>query len=131
MGCWDEVCLICGLCPGGGPDRLFSDLDEMLDEIIKNLQEQDLDLDLDENGLREEIRNLLMMFDDGEDGNDETGYEKAIKEGTILPGTWFPFAYEGWDGWGAIAIGVFDEEHEANPAKGYVSTVQIPFSSTD
>jgi hypothetical protein len=128
MGCWDELCLIRGLRPGGGPGSLFGgDLDGMLDQIVQDLVKQGLEIDLDENGLREEIRNLLKMFDTGEDDDEETEYEKAIEEGTISPGPWFPLD-DGWDGWDAIAIGAFDEADKDSPSaddtkfrNGYVS----------
>jgi hypothetical protein len=125
MGGRHELCLICGLCPGGGPITFLGNLDDVLYDIIKDIQEQDLDLGLNESELREEIRNLLAMFD-VDDMSEPTAYEEAIKEGTIAPGPWFPFTYEAWDGWGSIAIGVFDEKDRVNPTRGYVSTIQTP-----
>jgi hypothetical protein len=123
MGCWDELCLICGLRPGGGPDILFDDLDEWLDTIINNLLEQKLSLNIDEDELREEIRKLLLMFDAEDD--EPTPYEEAIKGCSISREPWFPFKDEDWDGWGAIAIGAFDDTDEdgegIGPIKGDMS----------
>jgi hypothetical protein len=108
---WDELCLICGICPDGGPRKLFYDLEETLEKIIKDIQEQNLSLNIDEKELREEFRNLLVLFGDPKGLGDETDYEKAIKEGIISSGAWFPFNYD-WDGWKAIAIGIFDDTDE-------------------
>jgi hypothetical protein len=127
MGDWDELCLICGLTPGGGPDILFDDLDEWTDGIVYDLQELGLDLDLNEDELRQKIRKLLLMFYVGD--NEPTPYKKAIKDGSISHGPWFPFKDERWDGWEAIAIGIFDENHEyqSPPPKGYVSYIRPLF----
>jgi hypothetical protein len=123
MGDWDELCLICGLVPGGGPRILFDYLDESTDGIVYDLQELELDLDLDEDELRQEIRRLLLMFYVEDD--EPTPYEKAIKDGSISRGPWFPFTGERWDGWEAIAIGVFDEDgrYPSPLPKGYVSQI--------
>ncbi|PVG01685.1 hypothetical protein CPB86DRAFT_781497, partial [Serendipita vermifera] len=71
MGCWDELCLICGLCPGGGPGTLFGDLEEILSTIMEGLEHMDLELDLNGDQLREEIRKVLLLFDEKDEDDDE------------------------------------------------------------
>ncbi|PVG01681.1 hypothetical protein CPB86DRAFT_83551 [Serendipita vermifera] len=129
MGCWDELCLICGLCPGGGPSMLFVDLERTLDRIMEGLEEQDLDLDLDDDQLREEIRKVLLLFDDDGDevdGKNCTRYERALRDGSIIPVHYFPLkSEESWDGWGVIAIGCFDETGNGQPVNGSVVTTRL------
>ncbi|PVG01671.1 hypothetical protein CPB86DRAFT_812300 [Serendipita vermifera] len=125
MGCWDELCLICGLRPGGGPDALFGDLDECVEMILNSLKEQKLKLRLNKKQARAEIRKVLKLFD-AEDEDTPTEYEKAIVDGSIPPGPYFPLTSESWDGWAAIAIGVFDEDDDdIEPAKGNMVTTRL------
>lgn len=125
MACWDELCLICGLRPEGGPRILFEDLDASLKMIIRSLEEQDIELKPSREQVIEDIRKVLLLFDTA-DHCIPTNYEEAIERGTKPPGTYFPFTYEykSWDGWNAIAIGLFDEHlnGETQYAKGQASS---------
>ncbi|PVG01674.1 hypothetical protein CPB86DRAFT_83415 [Serendipita vermifera] len=109
---WEELCLISGLRAGGGPGLLFgTDVEGTLNMIIKSLKSQELDLNLGKKRLRDEIGKVLQLFENV--GTDfPTGYEEAIKSGSISPGPYFPFTYEyrKWDGWKAIAVENFDND---------------------
>ncbi|PVF91194.1 hypothetical protein CPB86DRAFT_792216, partial [Serendipita vermifera] len=124
----EELCLICGLREGGGPWGLFWDGEECLDMIIKDIEEQKLNITLSREELREEIRNLLLLFN-AEYSSDSTGYEQAVKEGSISPGPYFPFTsdYEKWEGWKAVAVGIFDEHSndDAKQMKGRAVTSRL------
>ncbi|CAG8648525.1 4254_t:CDS:2, partial [Acaulospora colombiana] len=130
MGCWDELCLICGLRPGGGPTSLFVDRDACLNMIADSLKEQKIKYRLRKKDILEELRKLLKLFDDEEDSGDNTGYEKAVEEGSIAPGPYFPFSHEQWHGWEAIAIGVFDDDDDTGPVKGNMVTTRLVSSAS-
>jgi hypothetical protein len=138
MGVWEEICIICGLVPGGGPNWLYGDLERCLEKLIKDIQEQDIELDLDENQLRDEIRRVLLFFDPECDELD-IAYKKAIMDGSIPPETYFPLESEEWDGWKTIAIGIFDEPQDFSsdidegnkPSEGFVSCTLFYISSLD
>ncbi|PVF91195.1 hypothetical protein CPB86DRAFT_878641 [Serendipita vermifera] len=128
MGSWDELCLICGLRPGGGPRMLYGDLWACLNMIIHSLEEQKLDLTLSKEELVEHIRKILLLFGDGKYYR-PTSYETAIAGGSISPGPYFPFTYEykSWNGWSAIAVGIFDKDFNggAENAKGMAVTTRL------
>jgi hypothetical protein len=125
---WDELCLICGLGPGGGPRNLFGNIERCLDTLVRHLQDMKLDLKLSQQEMREDIRSVLSLFE-----NDGAAYEVLLKPCPGVP--YFPLRNDSWDGWKAIAIGTFDESGEslatvitdANgvnnyiPPRGYVS----------
>ncbi|CAG8701893.1 15292_t:CDS:2, partial [Acaulospora colombiana] len=110
MGLWDELCLICGLSLGGGPGSMFADggLEHCLDAIMESLEKQGLSLDISQDQLRDELRRILLLFQ-FDDYEIPTPYEEAVKSGSISSVSYFPFPSEEWDGWKAIAIGVFDD----------------------
>jgi hypothetical protein len=113
MGSWSEICLICGLIPGGGPKSLWCEMDECLDDIIAALRKQEIESGLNEDQLRGEIREVLLLFEqEGGSRLNPTKYEKAVLNGSISCGSYFPFTSEDWDGWAAIAIGTFDQDGE-------------------
>lgn len=62
MGGWDELCLICGVKPGGGPIELFPDFGEPVNKLVGHVQQSNLDLNLDQAQLWEEIENLVLML---------------------------------------------------------------------
>jgi hypothetical protein len=129
MGVWEEMCIICGLVPGGGPRMLYCDLERSLEKLTKNIQGQNLQLDLDENQLRDELRKVLLFFDPKHYESGYMAYKKAVMDGSIPLVTYFPFDFEEWDGWKAIAIGIFEEPRdfssdingENKPSEGFVS----------
>ncbi|PVG01672.1 hypothetical protein CPB86DRAFT_812301 [Serendipita vermifera] len=93
---------------------------------MKSLEEQKPELMLSKEHLREEIRKVLLLF--YRKGYETIGYENAIKEGSITPGPYFPLTYEygKWDGWKAIAIGVFDGPHGSGKlVKGNLVTTRL------
>ncbi|PVF92491.1 hypothetical protein CPB86DRAFT_183800 [Serendipita vermifera] len=128
-----ELCVICGLTPDGGPTRLFDTKEKCLDNLIKNLQDMNLDLDMGEQELRQEIENILDLFEWAGDG-----YRELLQE-TSLDAPYFPFPDQLWDGWKAIVIGTFDESgqhlsttfYDANgflnyrPSRGYDVITQL------
>ncbi|PVG01673.1 hypothetical protein CPB86DRAFT_871077 [Serendipita vermifera] len=128
MGSWDELCLICGLRPGGGPRALYGDLWACLNMIIQSLEEQKFDLTLSKEELLEHIRKILLLFR-AAGYYTPTGYEMAIAGGSISPGPYFPFTYEykSWNGWSAIAVGIFDRDFNggAENAKGMAVTTRL------
>jgi hypothetical protein len=131
MGLWDELCLISGLCPGGGPHLLFGDLESCLERIFEGLQKQKLELNLNENQLRDELQKILLLFRH-EDYRDDTDYERAIVEGSLTSPYYFPFRSEKWDGWKAIAIGNFDESQGfSSKIDGFVSYIPFYFPLHD
>jgi hypothetical protein len=126
---WDELCLICGLGPGGGPRNLFGNIERCLDTLVRHLQDMKLDLNLSEQEIREEIRTVLSLFE-----NYGAAYEELLKKPS--PGApYFPLRDDSWHGWKAIAIGTFDGSGESLatvitdatglnnylPPRGYVS----------
>ncbi|CAG8648542.1 4255_t:CDS:10, partial [Acaulospora colombiana] len=130
MGCWDELCLICGLRPGGGPRLLCGELEKCLDMIIQSLEKQKIKIESyeDDDELIEDIKRILSLFEGG-DFYIPTNYERAVEEGSISPGSYFPFTYErnNWDGWKAIAIGIFDQQSNGDgpPGKGKAVTTRL------
>jgi hypothetical protein len=108
MGWRDELCCLSGLKPGGGPRMLFSDLDTCLNQVMNGIALQDLSLSLSEEQLRNELRSLFLLFEDPGESK-RTTYETSILDGSIPTGPYFPFDSEEWDGWKAIAVGIFDE----------------------
>ncbi|PVG01680.1 hypothetical protein CPB86DRAFT_83534 [Serendipita vermifera] len=131
MGYWDELCAICGLSPGGGPYEIFANgcLEDCLDAIIESLAKQNLALDINESELRSELRSVLRLFK-LEALEVPTAYEEATKSGSISSGSYFPFHSDQWDGWKAIAIGVFDDsfsdpEGLTKLSQGYAVTTRL------
>jgi hypothetical protein len=131
MGLWDELCLICGLAQGGGPGRLFGILEDCLEKIIEDIRKQKLELNLTENQLRDEIQKILLLFQP-EDYRNDSDYERGVVEGSLPSPSYFPFSFEKWDGWEAIAIGIFDESQDV-PSRidGFVSYILSGISSHD
>jgi hypothetical protein len=136
MGSWSEICLICGLTPGGGPKSLWCQMEDCLDDIIAALRKQEIESELNEDQLREEIREILLLFEhEGDSRLNPTKYEKAVLNGSISFGCYFPFTSEDWDGWAPIAIGTFDQDGEPLvtvkeggihiPPSGYVSQTPV------
>lgn len=125
MGGWSELCLICGLTPGGGPKGLFYSAEDCLEEVTKALEAQNVDLGLNIDQIREEIMKVLPLFEqEDQSQSSKTRYEQAILDGSLSPDTYFPFASQDWDGWAAIAIGTFDEDGE--PLVTMKNGVRIP-----
>ncbi|PVF98446.1 hypothetical protein CPB86DRAFT_814818 [Serendipita vermifera] len=74
---------------------------------MKHLQDMNLDLNMSEQHLRQEIRNILILFE-----NKGAAYRELLKKAS--PGApFFPFPGEPWGGWKVIAIGTFDESGES------------------
>jgi hypothetical protein len=136
VGCWDELCLISGLCPGGGPGRLFHDLDDCLDMIMKDLRDRKVVSEHEDGEIRADLRRILLWFES--DGHGKlTQYEKRTLEAPSSFSSYFPSLDQDWDGWNAIAVGTFDKNGESldvdsngvrTPPKGYVSCqcLQVP-----
>jgi hypothetical protein len=101
-----------------------------LDSIIESLRSKKLQLDLDEDRLRDELTKILLLFEDA-GWREPLPYEEGIMDGSIPSGPYFPFRSEGWEGWGAIAIGIFEESEDSpdiddsnRPSDGFVSYPQ-------
>jgi hypothetical protein len=136
MDYWDELCPICGMCPGGGPDHLYVEsAEECIVDIMENIQSQQLNLDLDEDQLRDELEKIVPLFE----GSGISAYEEEVLNGSITDGPYFPFQSNKWHGWEAVAIGIFDKAkvsskssklslssgNETKSSDGYVSYMQF------
>ncbi|PVG01676.1 hypothetical protein CPB86DRAFT_823596 [Serendipita vermifera] len=97
MACWDELCLICGLRPEGGPRILFEDLDASLKMIIRSLEEQDIEL----KPSREQIVTIRLVHGwtgygggfTGIDGSDKAVYTNASAGGVAFFCLRGPYSY--------------------------------------
>jgi hypothetical protein len=140
MGTWDEICLICGMRLGGGPDILYRDLETFLAKLLQDLQGQNLNLDLDKDQLTKEIRDILLLF--------EPDMRRSIKYKEVTVGLpewsvpYFPSPLwsDTWAGWEAIAIGTFNDQEHGFVAftpvnikfpRGFVSYVSLLASLVD
>ena len=72
MGCWDSLCLLCGVAPGGGPESLAAKycLHDDLQPIVAELRQLGVMKQLDD----EELIRIL-----------EEGFDAGIANDTILP----------------------------------------------
>jgi hypothetical protein len=131
MGGWDEICLICGLSPNGGPKLLFYDLEECLSMLIEYIQGSHHEFENKE--LREEIRDLLLLFHHPS-YREQIPYANMKKSSPIsLP--YFPLDKENQP---AIVVGTFGEDGDSilmekdditTPQRGYVCTLTRPFTT--
>jgi hypothetical protein len=138
MGSWDEICLICGIRPGGGPDTLYRNLETFLAKLLQNLQGQNLNLDLDEDQLTKEIRDILLLFEPDRWGS--VKYKEVIVDWRGWSVPYFPSSLDTWVGWEAIAIGTFNDQGHGfvgftpgntKPPRGFVSYVSLLASLVD
>jgi hypothetical protein len=132
MGSWDEICLICGIRPGGGPDTLYSNLETFLAMLLQDLQGQNLRLNLDEDQVIKGIRDVLLLFQP--EGTRLLRDKVVTIDWPEQPVPYFPSYLDTWAGWEAIAIGTFDDQEcgfgaftpgNTKPPRGFVSYVPL------
>jgi hypothetical protein len=114
---WDELCLICGLGSSQGPKMLYREIDRCLDTLMWHLKGpfhrwRDRQL-------REEIRNILLLFERTSNlGSDSIPYTAFKKNSNIL----LPYFPTGSGDGRAIAIGRFNQA--GAPIRG--DTTRLP-----
>jgi hypothetical protein len=132
MGSWDEICLICGIRPGGGPDTPYGNLETFLAKLLQDLRGQNLNLDLDEDQLTKEIRDILLLFQPNIWGS--INYKEVTVDWPEWSVPYFPSSLDTWAGWEAIAIGTFNDQESgfgtstpgnAKPPRGFVSYMAL------